>query len=162
MDRASVRVAEPADFRAISAIFAEVDRMHEQAHPDLFRQPEQEGRLDEYLLGLVDGPNSTMLVAELGGEVTGFVTVEVREAPPVPVFQPRRFGAINTMAVVPGLRRQGIGRLLFAAAESWAAARGATEIELSVYEFNQGAVRFYEALGYGTVSRRMRRKLSIG
>jgi ribosomal protein S18 acetylase RimI-like enzyme len=44
-----------------------------------------------------------------------------------------------------------------AAAERWARARGAEEVWLDVWEFNGTAIGFYEALGYETVSRRMRR-----
>jgi ribosomal protein S18 acetylase RimI-like enzyme len=40
-------------------------------------------------------------------------------------------------------------------AQTWARAQGAGEIELTVYEFNEPAIAFYQSLGYKTVSRRM-------
>ena len=47
-----------------------------------------------------------------------------------------------------------------ATAERWAAERGLHEIELSVWEFNQGAIAFYTELGYVTERRKMRRVIS--
>jgi len=41
----------------------------------------------------------------------------------------------------------------------WAIAKGATAIELNVYEFNKTAIAFYEALDYETLSRRMSKVL---
>jgi ribosomal protein S18 acetylase RimI-like enzyme len=49
-----------------------------------------------------------------------------------------------------------------AAAERWAAERGLSEIELSVWEFNQSALAFYQELGYVTERRKMRRVLNNG
>jgi ribosomal protein S18 acetylase RimI-like enzyme len=42
----------------------------------------------------------------------------------------------------------------------WAIAKGATAIELNVYEFNETAIAFYERLGYQTLSRKMSKELA--
>ena len=44
-------------------------------------------------------------------------------------------------------------------AHRWARDRNLTQIELSVYEFNQPALRLYSKLGYTTDSRRLSRPL---
>jgi GNAT superfamily N-acetyltransferase len=54
----------------------------------------------------------------------------------------------------------GIGRALMHRVERWAEEKGATEIELNVYEFNQSAFSFYLSLGYVTTSRKMEKRLS--
>lgn len=41
----------------------------------------------------------------------------------------------------------------------WAKKRGATEVELEVWEFNQDAISFYEKLGYETAKRTMWRRI---
>ncbi len=43
--------------------------------------------------------------------------------------------------------------------QEWAIAKGATSIELNVYEFNETAISFYEGLGYQTLSRKMSKEL---
>ena len=49
--------------------------------------------------------------------------------------------------------------MLVEKAEAWAQGEGATGVELTVYEFNQGAREMYEALGYQTGRRRMGKSL---
>jgi diamine N-acetyltransferase len=44
----------------------------------------------------------------------------------------------------------------------WAIAKGATAIELNVYEFNKTAISFYQRLGYETLSRKMSKVLNRG
>jgi ribosomal protein S18 acetylase RimI-like enzyme len=39
--------------------------------------------------------------------------------------------------------------------QEWTITKGATSIELNVYEFNETAISFYERLGYRTFSRKM-------
>ena len=45
------------------------------------------------------------------------------------------------------------------AAEAWARNHGAERLHLNVWEFNEGAIAFYEALCYTTFSRNMWRQL---
>ena len=52
--------------------------------------------------------------------------------------------------------RRGVAGLLIADASRWAAARGLTDLELNVHEFNAAARAFYEAAGFTTARRRMR------
>jgi GNAT superfamily N-acetyltransferase len=54
----------------------------------------------------------------------------------------------------------GIGQALLRRAERWAAERGASELELTVWEFNQDAIAFYEKLGYVTERRTMWKTIS--
>ena len=49
--------------------------------------------------------------------------------------------------------------MLLDAVQEWAIPRGATSIELSVYEFNEGAIACYHRLGYEALRRRMRKTL---
>jgi ribosomal protein S18 acetylase RimI-like enzyme len=44
-------------------------------------------------------------------------------------------------------------------ASQWAAQQGVAAMELGVHEFNVGAIAFYEALGFRTVTRRLSLRL---
>ena len=52
------------------------------------------------------------------------------------------------MVVRKDARRQGIGRSLIEAALQWARQRDVTAVEISVYAFNEDAVRAYVAAGF--------------
>ena len=69
---------------------------------------------------------------------------------------------VHTIAVSGPWRRAGVGRCLMEAAQAWAEEGGAAEAELNVWEFNQGAIAFYEAMGYKSTRRRMWRRLGSG
>lgn len=56
-------------------------------------------------------------------------------------------GWVYYLAVAPAHRREGHGRVLMAAAETWLKERGAPKIQLMVREDNEEALGFYEALG---------------
>lgn len=59
-----------------------------------------------------------------------------------------------TVAVVPELRRRGVGAALVAAAGVVALSRGAASMHLEVAETNAAARALYEKLGYEEVGRR--------
>ena len=78
----------------------------------------------------ISSRDSIVLVADAGGQLVGFCTVWVED-----------------LAVDPGRRSQGVGKLLLDAAKDWARARGATHLELDSAETRGDAHRFYEREG---------------
>jgi ribosomal protein S18 acetylase RimI-like enzyme len=57
-------------------------------------------------------------------------------------------GWVYYLAASPAHRRDGLGRRLMAAAETWVAERGVRKLELMVRESNAAAAGFYERIGY--------------
>jgi ribosomal protein S18 acetylase RimI-like enzyme len=154
-----IRAAARSDLATLEALFEEVDAFHRVRLPDRFRAPDVAPRPHDYLLALVEGTDRTVLLAEDSGTAVGFVTLEVRDAPPFPLFVPRRIGIIDALGVRTSSRRRGIGRALMAGAETWLREHGANDVELTVYDANPEATAFYEAIGYSVLLRRMSRRL---
>jgi GNAT superfamily N-acetyltransferase len=96
------------------------------------------------------------------GVLIGLVDVAVCESPPVSLLVPRRYAVVDSLVVDQRLQRTGVGRALMEQAHRWAAAQGATEVELTVYAFNETALAFYDSLGYRALSSRMVRRLEDG
>ncbi len=158
----SVRKATAADYGSVCELFNEMDALHRDNLPHIFQQPNGAAREEDYYLGLVADASVALLLAEVGGDVVGFVHAAVRDTPAIPVFVPRRYAVVDGIAVRPAFQNQGIGRRLMEGAQAWAIARGATSIQLNVYEFNEPAISFYEGLSYRTLSRKMSRELEAG
>ena len=150
-----VRKAILEDIPALNALFHQVDRHHSDGLPDYFQTTPRPVRSPSFLQGLIEDQNVGLFVTEQDGELTGFVHVEMRSAPAFAVFIQRLFAVVDNIGTRQDLRRQGIGRALMQAAESWAKDRGAQTIELNVYAFNQAAMDFYRALGYEPLSHRL-------
>ncbi len=154
----TVRRATMADYERLCELYAEVDALHVGAHPELFRMAEPP-REWAHIQGMLEGADSTILVAEVEGVIAGFALLVVKDTPPVPVIAPRHFAVVDTLGVGENYRRSGVGRALMEQAEQFAREHGARDIELSVYRFNQAAVQFYEELGYQTASFKMRKSV---
>lgn len=155
----AIRAATARDLEALLPIIEEVDALHREHVPHVFQKPHGPARDDEYLLGVLADESVGLYVAHAGGEILGFVHVAIRDTPPIPILVPRRVAIVENLAVVEGYRRRGVGRSLMRRAERWAEDKGAGELELNVFEFNQEAISFYHSLGYDTSSRRMGKRL---
>ena len=88
----------------------------------------------------IQGPGSTLLVADSGGELVGFISAyldmtSVR-------FGPRCW--VEDLAVDPTLRSRRIGKRLLESAMAWARERGASHLELDTALARSDAQRFYE------------------
>jgi ribosomal protein S18 acetylase RimI-like enzyme len=92
----------------------------------------------EDLARAVTGPGSTVLAATDGVELRGTVMVG---------FDGHR-AWMYYLAVRPSLQRTGCGAELVAAAEIWAADRGAPKVMLMVRADNAQVLAFYASLGY--------------
>ena len=56
---------------------------------------------------------------------------------------------VHDLAVQPGYRGRGIGRLLLEEVERRARARGSSKLTLEVHATNEGAMRLYRRFGFG-------------
>jgi ribosomal protein S18 acetylase RimI-like enzyme len=158
----NIRPAASGDFKRLAKLFDELDEFHRRGRPDLSGKPQGPAREPEEIEALIAGPDSTILVAEDSAfpHLIGLATVRVRETPALP-FQPsRRIAEIAHLGVARHARRHGIGRALMREAQAFAAVRDATAVELSVHEFNTGAIAFYEALGFHPLTRRLGMRLA--
>lgn len=151
----SIRAVTARDYDELCQVIDQADKLHRDNLPHLFRRAAGPVRDPGYFLGLLQDADHGLFVAEAGGQIAGYVHVVVRNTPDIPIVVPRRLALVENICVREGVRRTGIGRALMNRAQTWARAQGASEIELTVYEFNEPARAFYQGLGYETVSRRM-------
>jgi ribosomal-protein-alanine N-acetyltransferase len=101
--------------------------------------------------GFAEARNAIVVVAEsAGGEVAGFVIVHVERVPA------GQRGYVVTLDVAENHRRLGLAGRMMREVEVRASAAGAQWMELHVFTGNEGAIRFYERLGYVRVGVRRR------
>jgi diamine N-acetyltransferase len=152
----SVRPACPEDLVALAHLLDEVVAFHHSEDPTQFREPAA-AEHSRYLEERFQDPDAAVFVAEDQAVLAGIAITVIREAPPF--LNPSRFVLLENLAVATKFRRTGVGRKLVDAAVLWTRARDVQELDLNVYEFNHSAIRFYEAIGFRTVSRRMKQTL---
>jgi GNAT superfamily N-acetyltransferase len=143
-----IRAAAAGDYDQLCELFAEVDAMHRDRLPDIFHQPNGPPRSKERVSSLISGPTSTILVAERRDALLGLAVVVELPASTNPLHVPRRVVEIVTLVVRKLARGQGIGKSLLRASLAWARQREAEHVQISVYAFNEDALRFYTAEGF--------------
>ena len=149
----SIREATPQDMEALIGLLYESDVLHWNALPDHFGAPGKPVRIEFYVKHLLDEGNGVILVAERNDAILGLVQLAVFDVRSGPHPRKRPHAKIGDLVVTSEHRRSGVGRMLMAAANDWAKARGAAEIELEVWDFNREAAAFYDSLGYQTAKR---------
>ena len=142
-----VREAHLADLPAICALGQVVNLLHHEAWPQIFAGPSEPRRDEAHWRLSIAADSATTFVVERSGELVAFATVAVIDES-LSLLQPLRYAKVGSVCVAEPLRGQGIGKQLMAQAEQWACARGAVDLRLNVWAFNEAALRFYTELGY--------------
>ena len=152
MKTLSFRRATPADAGAIASLHTE---NWQEAYRDILPHTYLKGPIVNERLSLwrsrLASPGAdrhSVLLAESGGDLVGFVCVLLDEEP--------QWGAcLDNLHVLPGWRGKGIGRELFGRAARWVISiEPDWGLHLWVLEANLDARRFYEVLGGELVERR--------
>jgi ribosomal protein S18 acetylase RimI-like enzyme len=157
--RATIREARAQDYEQLCMLTEKVDALHRERLPHTFQKPPGPIRDRDYISYLIDSEDVGLFVAELEGQLAGFVQIMLARSPDIPICVPRRYAVIDNLVVKSEFRRSGIGRALMDRASEWAATRGASSIELTVYNFNETALEFYRHLGYEMLRHTMSKKL---
>ena len=154
-----IRPYVASDYDGVRALFAQLDGLHRERVPWMFRPPDREPRPPEHIEKLLSPGDAALLVAVEGNEVLGLITIALRALPDFPVFLKERRGVIDDLVVSPSQRRRGTATRLLRAAEAWVQRAGAPWLVLNVYDVNVEARAFYEAAGYAPYSTRLRKPI---
>ena len=158
MGKLKIRFAKKPDLEEVNALRRQVHMVHAKGRPDIFRR--KFGRkLAEHIYDFFGGKTSKVVVARSEGVIVGLAVMETVERPKSPYSKARRYLRVTEFGVDKAHRRQGIGKRLFDFIKQYAAGNGFDTIELDVWEFNQGALQFYESQGFTTYRRYMECKM---
>ena len=141
------REAELRDLPAICALGQVVNLLHHDTWPSIFAPQSDPLRDASHWRQSIDQPNATTFVAEHSGELIAFVTVMLVDESKS-LLQPMRYAHVGSVCVAKPFRGKGMGKQLMSLAEHWAVGRGAEDMRLNVWAFNESALAFYRDLGY--------------
>jgi ribosomal protein S18 acetylase RimI-like enzyme len=98
----------------------------------------------QYYATILDGPDAFVLLARRDGRPIGYAVAHIHEGADDTWPTGDRIGEIDTLAVLPGERGNGLGTQLLDRAEERLASVGARSILIVVLHGNDDARRFYE------------------
>ncbi|MCR5123125.1 MAG: GNAT family N-acetyltransferase [Ruminococcus sp.] len=143
----SVRYAERSELEEINRLRAQVNDVHVNGRPDIFRAGFNEA-LQNHVYDVFDSDDGDVIAAVCGSEICGFATVKYIIKPESPYSLERRFYQIEEFGVDEHHRRIGVATALVDFCKNEARAKGFDRIELDYWAFNEGAEKFYESVGF--------------
>lgn len=158
---ATVRDAVAGDVKRIAELHRAMGLEMADSAPDGFgetmrEQPPVDEIAVQFTEALAD-EDSTLLVAELDGEVAAFLLLVIERNTDDLITAP--FATIQYIATVGKAPGKGLGKLLMVEAEKRAAALGIATIDLLVWSGNEAAIGLYKKLGYLAIEQRMAKRL---
>ena len=153
-----IRRAEVRDIPGMIALLYQVGDVHHQIRPDIFRTgciKYTPAELEE----LLRDETTPIFVCDLDGFVAGYCFCQHREYRDSAALTDRKELYIDDLCVDENCRGRGIARSLYAHVTDYAKACGCAFVTLNVWCGNDGAMKFYEAMGMNARSITMETKL---
>jgi GNAT superfamily N-acetyltransferase len=145
-----IRDSRPGDGEALAAMWLEEGRYYAALDPDAFQAPTEDGLVEWIEKGLArPREGSRELVAELDGQVAGYVLVRIEPAAdPERRQYVREIGktraVIDALGTAEAFQRRGVATALVEAAEAWAREQGATLVWTWTYIDSPLSIPFWE------------------
>ena len=140
-----IRQATEGDIPRLMELLHQVNMVHHELRPDLFRPNTtkyDEAELQQLLLD-----DSTPVFVYEQVSVLGYVFVRIEQTQDDRLMQDRRTLYIDDLCVDITARGQHIGRQLFDFVHRWAEQQGCQSITLNVWAGNNAAFKFYQKAG---------------
>ena len=146
---ATIRRATLADAELLAVLNKDVQQIHADAYPNVFRQPDN---FDEVvadfrtrILADVDG---YVFIVEVEQQAVGCVYAKVVTRPENAYTYAQKLMLVDQISVKPDFQNKGYGHKLMQAVRDEALARGIYRVQLDTYEFNSNAQQFYAKMGF--------------
>ncbi len=150
----TIRRALEGDAEAIAVLNEDVQVVHFGHMPDRFKRPNREDLIAE-ITSLFDQPQIFAFIAENeDGDPEGYALSTIRTRPETALTIAAKFVELDQVAVRAESRHTGVGRSLVSEVVALAKSVGAERVELSTWDFNEGAHQFLERLGFSSIFRR--------
>lgn len=142
-----VRRAEIGDIPAILELLVQVDMVHHNGRPDLFRGPATKYNADELKEIIANEKTPVFVCVNDEGKVLGHLFGMFKQELDDSVQTDIKTLYIDDICVDEAARGQGVGRTLYEYIKGFAKNEGCYNITLNVWCCNPDAMKFYENMG---------------
>lgn len=153
-----IRFAKKEDLEQINELRKQVNDLHVKGKPEIFK-PGFSDELREYIYDIFRDAQKKIIVCVSDGNICALAVLHHIIRPETPYMFERDYLDIDEFCVDEAFRRRGIGARMIDFIRDFAKSEGFERIELNMWEFNQDALAFYEAVGFSTCRRYMEMKL---
>ncbi|MBR5975720.1 MAG: GNAT family N-acetyltransferase [Clostridiales bacterium] len=142
-----VRRAESKDIPRIMELLVQVDMVHHNGRPDIFKGPVTKYDAEELSEILADDTRPIFVCENDDGLVIGHAFCIHKQEVDHAVLTDIKTLYIDDICVDEAFRGTGAGKTLYEHVLAYAREKGFYNMTLNVWSCNPGAIRFYEAMG---------------
>ena len=150
-----IHLATLADAERIAALNVDVQNVHAEALPHIFKHVTDASFALPYITEQLSTSNTYFYIASIDGEDAGYVYARVVRRPENAYMHPWNFVYIDQIAVKPAYQRRGCGAALIQAVRELAREQGISTIAMDTWFFNEKAQAFFAHEGFTTFNMRM-------
>ena len=141
----TIRRAEPRDIPAVLQLLRQVNLVHHQGRPDLFRLATKYGAED--LSAIFSNDDAPVFVYDEDGAILGHAFCQVQAVQNDRLLCDRKTLYVDDICVDEAARGRGVGKALYTHVRDYARSLGCYNLTLNVWSCNPNALRFYERMG---------------
>ena len=149
-----IRQAVQSDIPAIQSLLLQVEKIHCDGRPDIFKDGGVKFT-NEQLAQLLCDPTRPIFCAVNDGQVVGYVFCIITEIKGDPMLRDAKTLHLEDVCVDESCRGGGVGSCLMEYVKTYARENDFTRIDLDVWELNDRAREFYIKHGFSVQKRRM-------
>lgn len=143
----NVRHATNEDIPAILNLLVQVDMVHHNGRPDIFKGPTTKYNTDQLKQIIATHDTPVFVCVNDSGAVMGHSFCIYKQELNDNVLTDIKTLYIDDICVDENYRRQGVGEALYKHVLQFAKENGFYNITLNVWNCNPGAMKFYESMG---------------
>ena len=142
-----VRTAKSEDIPEILKLLVQVDMVHHNGRPDIFKGPTTKYNAEQLEEILLNKETPVFVCVNDEGKVTGHAFCIYKQEKGDRVLTDIKTLYIDDICVDESCRRQGVGEALYNYVLEYAKEHDFYNITLNVWNCNPGAMKFYEKMG---------------
>ena len=150
----TVRFAEYGELERVNELRRQVNELHVNGKPEIFK-PGFTDELRDLVFSIYADPMKKIVVCDADGTICAFAVLNHIIRPENPFMFERNFLDIDEFCVDASCRRRGVAAAMVRFILDYVKENGYRRLELNRWEFNRGALAFYEAAGFRTFRRYM-------
>ena len=139
--------AKSGDIPRVLELLTQVNMVHHNGRPDLFRGPTTKYSAEELETLFRDSRRPVFVYRGGTGEILGYAFCVLNEVRGDRLLQDIRTLYIDDLCVDEKVRGQGVGRALYEYVLDYARREGCYNVTLNVWSLNGPAMKFYEKCG---------------
>ena len=149
-----IRKAIATDSLLLSSLCVDVQRLHAENHPEIFKLPQSDEFATSFFDEILADSTTQIYIAEEEQRAIGYIFCKLFERPDGPFTYANRFLQIEHISVRPESQRKGVGMALMKQAVKLARELGMKKIQLNSWDFNTQAHTFFERYGFTKIEHR--------